>query len=145
MTHDAAGTEIRLEHRVPSPEEHRRIAESVGWARGSDWPSVPRSLERSLFGVVAMTGDRAVGMGLLVGDGVLYFYIQDLAVNPAWRGRGVGQMIVETLLAYIREVTPAAAFVGLFATPDALQLYQRNGFSDGDMTGMFRLVRPDTA
>ncbi|MDQ4044428.1 MAG: GNAT family N-acetyltransferase [Chloroflexota bacterium] len=142
MTRDVTAAEIRLERRLPSPAEHRRIAESVGWERGFDWQSVPRSLERSLYGVVATADNHAVGMGRLVGDGVLYFYVQDVAVDPTWQRCGVGQMVVEALLAHIREVAPAAAFVGLFATPDALRLYQRNGFGEGDMTGLFRLVHP---
>lgn len=140
MTHERA--EIRIERRVSTPEEHRRLAERVGWSHGFDWPTVARSLDGSLFGAVAMAGDEAVGMGRVVGDGALYFYIQDVAVDPGWQGHGVGQSIVAELLTLIRETAPATAFVGLFATDAALPLYERNGFTRGDMTGMFRLVDP---
>lgn len=134
--------EVLLERRLPTPEEHRLLAEAVGWAHAFDWNVAPLSLLHSLFGVVALDGDRAVGMGRLVGDGVLYFYVQDVAVDPAYQGRGIGQMIVEALLAHIRDTAITPVFVGLFASADAIHLYHRNGFTEGDITGMFRLVHP---
>lgn len=131
----------RIEHRLPTVEEHRRLAESVGWADGFHWPSLPGSLENSLYGVVATSGDEIVGMGRIVGDGSMYFYIQDVAVSPRFQRMGIGQAIVDELLAWIRERSPA--FVGLFATPEARELYRRNGFTDQDMTGMMRVVGPE--
>lgn len=139
---DAHTPDIRIQHRLPTPDEHRRLAESVGWSNAFHWPSMPRSLDASLFGVVALDGDIAIGMGRIVGDGVLYFYIQDVAVEPTYQGRGIGQRILEALLDWIRATAPAHAFVGLFATDAALPLYERNGFSRGDMTGMFRVLDP---
>lgn len=136
-------TETTIERRVPTPEEHRRLAEAVGWTHGFHWPSVPSSLERSLFGVVAMAGGEAVAMGRVVGDGALYFYIQDVAVDPDWQGQGIGRRIVEALLEHIRDIASGPAFVGLFATDDAIRLYESHGFTKGDMTGMFRVIHPD--
>jgi GNAT superfamily N-acetyltransferase len=130
----------RIEHRLPTVEEHRRLAESVGWADGFHWPSLPGSLENSLYGVVATSGDEIVGMGRIVGDGSMYFYIQDVAVSPRFQRMGIGQAIVEALLAWVEARSPAV--VGLFATPEAGELYRRHGFSDRDMTGMMRVVRP---
>lgn len=134
--------EWRLERRVATPAEHRRLTEAAGWGDAFDWPTLPASLDGSLFGVVALAGDAAVGMGRLVGDGVKYFYVQDVAVDPAWQGRGIGQAIVDALLAWVGEVAPSTAFVGLFATEEAMQLYRRNGFDTEGLTGMVRLVAP---
>lgn len=133
---------IRLEMRLPTPDEHRRLAEAVGWAHAFNWPALPASLDASLGGFVALDGDQTVGMGRLVGDGQMYFYVQDVVVDPAYQGRGIGQMIVEALLRHIRETAPGPAFTGLFATDAALPLYERNGFSTGDMTGMFQVIEP---
>jgi ribosomal protein S18 acetylase RimI-like enzyme len=132
--------EICLEPRLPTAEEHHHLAVRVGWEHGFNWPALPASLKASLASVVAVDGDRVVGMGRLVGDGVMYFYIQDVAVDPDYRRRGIGQVIVEALLQHICDTAPGNAFVGLFATDDALPLYERNGFTRGDMTGMFRMV-----
>ena len=132
----------RLERRVATTAEHRRLAEAVGWGEAFDWPTTPASLHASLFGVVVLAGGEAVGMGRLVGDGVKYFYVQDVAVDPAWQARGIGQAIVEALLAWIAEVAPATAFVGVFATETAMPLYRRTGFGTEGLKGMARLIDP---
>ena len=129
---------VRIERRLPTADEHRRLAISVGWEHAFNWTVIPESLERSLFGVVALAGDRAVGMGRIVGDGVMYFYIQDVVVAPSHQRLGIGQQILDALMQYIRPHAPA--FVGLFATGEGREWYERNGFSPGDMTGMFQVV-----
>lgn len=146
MTQDTLNdsSRIRIERRVPTPEEHRHLANRVGWAHAFNWRALPESLAASLGGVVAMKGDRVVGMGRLVGDGHMYVYVQDVAVDPSHQGQGIGQQIIDALLELIREVAPGPVFVGLFATDAALPLYERNGFSPGGMQGMFRIVTPST-
>jgi len=134
----------RLEGRLPTADEHRQLAESVGWAHAFDWASLPASLAASLCGVVAVAGDDVIGMGRLVGDGVMYFYIQDVVVRPDYQRQGVGQAIVTALVEHIRSMTPANAFAGLFATAEAMPLYRQNGFAEGDLTGMFQVI-PATA
>ncbi|MBA4865621.1 GNAT family N-acetyltransferase [Streptomyces sp. PSKA54] len=128
--------------RLPTPAEHRRLAEAVGWTTAFDWDTTPASLAGSLAGVVAMAGNHVVGMGRLVGDGVKYFYVQDLAVLPAHQGAGIGTALLRRLLDHVASTAPSTAFVGLFATDGAVPLYERSGFTRGDMTGMFRLVKP---
>jgi GNAT superfamily N-acetyltransferase len=76
-------------------------------------------LERSLSGVVAVADERVVGRGRFVGDGVKYFYIQDVAVIPEHRGQGVGQAIIDRLLLHVARTAPSTAFVGLFSTEQA--------------------------
>ncbi|MEV0008570.1 GNAT family N-acetyltransferase [Streptomyces sp. NPDC051840] len=131
-----------LTDRLPTPAEHRRLAEAVGWSHAFDVSTVPASLAGSVAGAVASAGGQVVGMGRLVGDGVKYFYVQDVAVLPAHQGTGIGKALVRHLLDHVARVAPATAFVGLFATDEALPLYEREGFTRGDMTGMFRLVEP---
>jgi GNAT superfamily N-acetyltransferase len=140
---DKRTPQIIIERRIPTPEEHRRLSERVGWIHAFHWPSMPRSLDASLAGVVVLDGDTTIGMGRVVGDGILYFYIQDVVVAPDYQGQGIGQRIVEALLDAIRRMAPAQAFVGLFATDAALPLYERSGFNRGDMTGMFQVLPPD--
>jgi ribosomal protein S18 acetylase RimI-like enzyme len=130
---------IRIEHRLPTPEEHRRLAEAVGWGHAFVWARLPQSLEGSLWGVVALAEDEVVGMGRVVGDGVMYFYIQDVAVLPSHQGQGVGNAVMRALLDRIEPLAPA--FVGLFATDAAMPLYQRLGFTGGDMRGLFQVIQ----
>lgn len=133
---------IRIELRLPTPAEHRHLAERVGWGHAFNWDALPASLDASLFGVVALDEDQPVGMGRIVGDGAMYAYIQDVAVDPDYQGQGIGQRIVAALLDHIRTTATGPVFVGLFATGAALPLYERNGFTSGDMSGMFQVLTP---
>lgn len=135
-------TDWSIVDRMPTPAEHRSLSEAVGWAHSFDWSTMPASLAGSLAGVVAELDGEVVGMGRLVGDGVLYFYVQDVAVLPAYQGQGMGRALVDRLLQHVERLAPANAFVGLFATPEAVALYASRGFTSGDMQGMFRVLPP---
>lgn len=119
---------IVFEERVPSAAEQRAVAQSVGWDDHFDWASLPASLRGSEHGVVAREGDRVVGVGRLVGDGVRYWYVQDLMVRPDAADQGIASGIVERLLTRVRRLAPAEAIVGLFASPEAVGVYEELGF-----------------
>lgn len=129
----------RVIDRHPTPAEHSALAAAVGWSDHFDDRTVPRSLAASLFGVVVMDADDVVvAMGRLVGDGVHYFYVQDVVVHPGHEGAGLGTRVVERLLAWIDETGGPSAFVGLFASDEAISLYSEHGFTTAGMTGMHR-------
>lgn len=133
---------VTLQDRLPTADEHRRLAEAVGWGHAFDWPSLPASLAGSTLGVVAVEGDAVIGMARVVGDGVKYFAVQDVVVLPGHQGRGTGRALLDRVLDRIAERAPATAFVSLFATQEGGTLYRAAGFSTGDMVGMTRLVEP---
>jgi ribosomal protein S18 acetylase RimI-like enzyme len=133
---------VALEDRLPTADEHRRLAEAVGWGHAFDWPSLPASLAGSTLGVVAVDGAAVVGMARVVGDGVKYFAVQDVVVHPDHQARGIGRALLDRVLDRIAERAPATAFVSLFATQEGDALYRAAGFTTGDMVGMTRLVEP---
>lgn len=130
---------------MPTPDEHRALALSVGWEDHFHWPSIVGSLERSLFGVVVLHDGAAVAMGRVVGDGVHYFYLQDVIVHPDHSEHGLASRITRRLLERIAAAAPARAFVGLFASDEAVSVYEGAGFTRGDATGMHRFVEPGEA
>ncbi|SFS18149.1 DNA/RNA endonuclease G, NUC1 [Agrococcus baldri] len=138
---------IVFEERVPSAAEQRAVAESVGWDDHFDWASLPASLHGSEHGVVAREGDRVVGVGRLVGDGVRYWYVQDVMVRPDAADQGIASGIVARLLARVRRVAPAEAIVGLFASPEAVGVYEELGFvvATDDPLGMTLTVEGEGA
>ncbi len=69
---------------------------------------------------------RAVGMGRVISDGVSDGYIQDLVVLPAYRGRGVGTMLLSTLLDHCSSA--GVAWVALVAEPGTERFYTALGF-----------------
>lgn len=107
-----------------------------------DHPVLPRYVDgwgrRTDLGVVAVdagTGERvgAAWVRLLTGDATGYGYVDDdtpelaIAVLPAHRGRGVGQRLLEELLAAARATFPAVS-LSVRADNPARSLYERTGF-----------------
>ncbi|WP_051250921.1 GNAT family N-acetyltransferase [Paenibacillus harenae] len=127
--------------RLPTVEEHRTLWEAVGWGSVNTEMSGP-SLARSLYGVVILCSGEIAGMGRVIGDGAMYYYIQDVAVLPAHQGEGLGKRIMDSLLAYVESHCAGAGFVGLFASHGKDTFYERFGFSNHapGMTGMFKIL-----
>jgi GNAT superfamily N-acetyltransferase len=132
--------------RVPTVDEHRLLAESVGWGDAFAWEAMPASLSASVAGVVVLYDGQPVGMGRVIGDGSFYFYVQDVVVLPEHQGHGIGTVIVESLIEQVEQVAAPKSFVGLFAAGRAAALYERHGFAaHPGMTGMFRVVQSPVA
>lgn len=128
-------------NRIPTVDEYIRLCTVVGWKDYMNFEVAEESLDRSIFGVVVEHRNEAIGMGRIVGDGRIYFYIQDIAVDERHQGRGVGKMIMEAITGYLKENAPDKAFVGLFASQGKETFYKHYGLDQHEgMTGMFGVV-----
>ncbi len=87
-----------------------------------------RGLPNTLFAVCIRKAGVLVGMGRVTGDGGLFYQINDIAVDPAHRGIGLGKVVVGRLVDWINRVAPSTAFVSLIADGEAHRLYAQYGF-----------------
>ena len=69
-----------------------------------------------------------VAMGRVIGDGGWYFHIADMATLPEHQKKGLGQAVLEALLAKIREDAPPRPYVTLMAGEPGRPLYAKLGF-----------------
>jgi hypothetical protein len=81
------GSTIAIVERAPTPDEYRRLRASVGWGELSP-DGIRADLSGSLYSVVLERDGDAVGCGRVVGDGGIYFYVQDVIVVPGLQGLG---------------------------------------------------------
>jgi GNAT superfamily N-acetyltransferase len=131
----------QLIERVATPAEYRALCTAVGWEAVINFEAAKAALPNSLYGVVVECEGRVVGMGRVVGDGAVFYYLQDIAVRPEHQGQGVGRSIVEQLVGHIKAVAPEKAFVGVFAAAGTERFYEGYGFRDWDaLTGMYQVV-----
>jgi ribosomal protein S18 acetylase RimI-like enzyme len=79
------------------------LRKAVGWKPLTEMQA-QKALQGSLLTVVAYDNGQAVGMGRLVGDGAVICYIQDLIVIPEYQGKGVGNLLLESLMDYVKEI-----------------------------------------
>ena len=81
---------------------------------------------------------RVKGMGRAISDGVSDAYIQDVAVDKAFRGRGIGKEIILRLVNRLNQ--DGVNWVGLIAERGSHPFYERMGFSVmPDSTPMLRI------
>lgn len=121
--------ELHIVERPPSVKEYQYLRKVVGWPE-VDERVVAAGLANALYSVCLLDGDRVVGCGRVVGDGGIYFYLQDVIVAPEHQGKGHGRSLTEALMRYIAGHAGAHSFVGLMAAEGVAPFYERFGFSE---------------
>lgn len=104
-----------------------------------------KAIKNGLFNVSAVYEGKVIGMGRLVGDGAMYWYLQEIIVLPEYQGQGIGRAIVERLLEHIKsETIPGTGVqVGLTAVKGKELFYEKFGFTCGS-SGMNKYIDIDT-
>jgi len=130
--------------RTATLEEYESLCISVGWKEFMNFDVVEKSLAKSLYGVIVEFENEVIGMGRIIGDGFIYYYIQDIVVSPKHQKQGIGKKIMDKLMDYIRHNAPEKAFVGIFSSREAIRLYEQYGFKQyPELTGIFRVTPID--
>lgn len=88
------------------------------------------SLHNSLFHVVIRQKQRLIGMGRVIGDGGLFFYVQDVVVSPDLQGQGIGTLIMDNIEGYLSGTAKKGATVGLFSVKGRESFYNRYSYRD---------------
>jgi GNAT superfamily N-acetyltransferase len=89
-----------------------------------------RAFEASHTTVFVYHGDRLIGFGRAISDGEYQGALYDVAVLPEAQGKGIGKMIIQTILDRLPDCN-----VILYASPGKEAFYRRLGFR-GMKTGM---------
>jgi GNAT superfamily N-acetyltransferase len=101
----------------------------------------------SPFGGVTMTNPKLLQWVVsIIGDGAWHFTVADMATLLEHQRKGLGTVVLQHLLAYIKENTheDGTSFINLFTDPLGRELYAKNGFVTGeafDELGMVQQLR----
>jgi GNAT superfamily N-acetyltransferase len=126
---------VRLVERLPTVEEYEALTRAVGWVH-TNMEAVPTALRNTLYCVVAVEDEKAVGMARVVGDGAMGYYLQDVVVIPDRQRKGIGTALVEAAVGYFRRVAPPKASIALFTGRNLAAFYGQHGF-EGPDTGLY--------
>ena len=112
----------------PAPDAYAALFETTGWnARyQASMAELEQALAHSWHVVCAYEGERLVGIGRTVSDGVLYAMIYDMIVRPSHQGRGIGSAILTRLVAQCQEA--GLRDIQLFSAQGKAGFYRRRGF-----------------
>lgn len=133
---------MEIQKRLPTISEFQELRESTGWDMLSD-RAVEKALPNSLFSVCAVVEGRTIGMGRVIGDGAIYFYIQDVIVLPEFQKKGIGYKIMRELEKWLKENAPENSFIGLMAAEGVRDFYLGFDYLERPTKapGMFKLVK----
>ena len=119
-----------INHRVPTVEEYNALRLAVGWPTFEEH-LVERGLANTLCGVIAVhDSGKVIGMGRIVGDDAIYLHIQDVIVRPEYQRQGIGNLIMNTLLDYVKQRAGKNTNIGLMCSQGREDFYRSFGFVD---------------
>ncbi len=106
--------DVTIKNIPPKLDEFIALRANVGWG---DTPAClgQSALNNSLFHVIARRNEELVGMARIVGDGAMFFYIQDLIVSPEFQHKGIGDMLMQSIECYLSKAATSGSTVGLFS------------------------------
>lgn len=121
--------EIKLLDNILQAEDFVRLRIEAGFAE-IPVEHARKALQNGLSNVSALYRGELVGMGRLVGDGAMYWYLQEIIVVPQFQGKGIGRMIVNHLIEYARVNSTAGQFttIGGVSARGKEPFYEKLGF-----------------
>ncbi|CAG9295357.1 GNAT family N-acetyltransferase [Celerinatantimonas diazotrophica] len=117
---------------IPSVKEYIEIRLAAGLSRKSE-EAAAIALPNTIYGVTVYCAEQKVGIGRIIGDGGCFFEITDIAVLPAHQSDGVGRMIMEHLVNWLKENAPKTAYISLMADHGTPEFYAKFGFKKAEM------------
>lgn len=130
-----------VQYRSPSLIEYQQLWNTTTWTR-FDNTTVSKALNNTLFALVVLYEKQVIGMGRIVGDGAMYFYLQDIIVHKKYRRQGVGRLIMTHLEEHLDKNATKNAYIGLMAASGTQEFYKGFGYRARPETGpgMYKIM-----
>lgn len=121
--------DFTIKYNELTAEEFIFLWETV-WGDGPSYEQTELALQHTLFRVSVYDKGKIVAMARMIGDMGLDYYIKDVVVRPEYQKKGIGRLLIDELLKFIREngVRGTDIFVELCAEPDKIPFYEKSGF-----------------
>lgn len=121
--------ELTVKYNELTAEEFIFLWESV-WGDGPSLEQTELAMKHTIFRVSVYDKDQIIAMARMIGDLGLNYYIKDVVVKPEYQKKGIGKLLINELMKFIREngVGGTDIFVELCAVPDKISFYEQFGF-----------------
>ena len=110
-------------------EEFLELWNSV-WVEPPTYEQAKLAMDNSLIKVSIFDEDKIIATARAIGDKGMCYYIKDVIVRPEYQKRGIGRLLLNSILKKIDEygIPDTEIFVELCAMPDKIPFYQKCGF-----------------
>lgn len=112
----------------PTAKEYIEMRKNAGWFAYKDLDAVERGFANSLYNISVRKNGKLIAMGRVIGDGSVYFYIQDIIVSKEYQKKGIGTQIMNKIMSYIDTVAMNNARVGVFTALNKEPFYEKFDF-----------------
>ena len=122
---------IQIKENNNKVEEFNELYDAVGWGHYEENIS-QRALDNTYYSVSVYEDGKIIGYGRMIGDTIIFMYIQDIMVRPEYQNKKIGTMIMSKLLEKVKELrkTNPDILVYLGASKNKEPFYERFGFVD---------------
>ena len=122
-------SQIRLVDNILQAEDFIRLRIEVGLVE-VPLDHARKALQNGIINVSAIYNGELIGMGRLIGDGAMYWYLQEIVVLPQFQGKGIGTMIVNHLIDYAKANSISGEFttIGGVSAKGKEPFYEKMGF-----------------
>lgn len=124
----------KIINEIPTIEEYKYLRSSVGWKLVDD-NSIKKGLDASIWSILVKVEDKTVGMGRIVGDGGMFALIVDIILIPEYQGQGIGKVIIQNIMDWIKINYSTDSAVWLFAAEGREGFYEKFGFKKRPFDG----------
>jgi GNAT superfamily N-acetyltransferase len=135
---------IEYRNQIPGEKEMFELFETTGW---NDYlrltpAELHQAVGNSWDAVCARHGEKLVGFGRTISDGVLHALIVEMMVLPDYQGEGIGRRVLQELVGRCEE--HGIRDVQLFCAAGKVGFYEKHGFErrPTDAPGMQRRFMP---
>ena len=119
-------------------DEAAALLKTTYWANMRTREQIEKSMRHSdCYGIRVEGEQKLAGFARVISDYATTFYLCDVVIDEAYRGRGLGKALVS----HIVSLPAYAGLRGFLFTRDAHGLYGKYGFETVDGRAMVRPVR----
>jgi ribosomal protein S18 acetylase RimI-like enzyme len=84
---------VVISEALPTVAEYVELRARTGWGK-IDHDTAGKTMQAAAFTVSLRYNNRLIGLARVMGDGILYFFLADLIVDPAFRGQKLGDRLM---------------------------------------------------
>jgi N-acetylglutamate synthase-like GNAT family acetyltransferase len=112
----------------------KMLLEQTYWANERTYEVIQRSIKHSIcFAILDEANNRIIAFARVVTDYSTMYYLADVIVDEAYRGKGLGKALLERIVVNEKELHNR---YGMLLTSTAEKLYSRYGFKETKATCM---------
>lgn len=119
--------ELKIAKQAPDVHEFMCLRNKIGWIN-PDVKVVQTSLANTILHICVYKESQLVGYGRVVGDGAVYFYLQDIIVDPGMQKQGIGTLVMQEIERFLAGNAVSGATIALLAAQGKEAFYAKFGY-----------------